>query len=116
MNIALLIIQIILAALYIMAGIYKIIGQAPTLESSMPGMSLNLIRIFGLLEALAGLGLAIPLVKKSWSRMAGWAATFLAVEALVFVLYHLSHKANGPAMATLILGLLATFLAWKKFK
>ncbi len=115
MNIVLLIIQIILAALYIMAGIYKITGQAPALEASMPGISVNLIRLIGIAEALAATGLLLQLFRRKWPKLAGWAATFLAVEAFAFILYHLSHKANGPAMAMLILGLLATFLAWKKF-
>ena len=116
MNILLLLIQIILAALYIMAGIYKITGQAPTLESSMPGMSLNLIRIIGLIEALAGIGLLLPLFRRSWSAFAGWAGAILAIEAVVFVVYHLSHKANGPATATVILGFLAAFVAWKRLR
>ena len=116
MNILLIIIQILLGGLYLMAGAYKVAGQAPMLEASMPGMSISLIRIIGIVEALAGTGLLFPLFRRSWTRMAAWSATILAVEALAFVLYHLKHHANGPAMATLMLGLLAAFLAWKRFK
>ena len=116
MNTALWIIQIVLAILYIMAGLYKITGQAPALEESMPGFSLTLIRLVGVGEALAALALVLPLFMRSWSKIAGWAGAILAVEAVVFVVYHLSHGASKPAVATLILGLLAAFVAVKRFK
>jgi len=116
MNIALIIVQIILAALYLMGGLYKITGQAPMLEQTMPGFSLSLIRIVGVVEALAALGLLLPIILRKWNKLAGWAAVVIAIEALAFVLYHLSHKANGPALATLILGFLASFVAMKRLK
>ena len=116
MNIALWIIQIVLAILYIMAGLYKVSGQGPALEESMPGFSLTLIRLVGVGEALAGLVLVLPLTMRSWAKIAGWAGAVLAVEAVVFVVYHLSHGAYKPAVATVILGLLAAFVAVKRFK
>ncbi len=115
MNIVILVVQIILAALYIMAGLWEVTGQAPMLEKMMPGLSLALIRLIGIAEALAGLGLVLPLVMRGWGSMAGWAGAFLAIEAAVFVAYNLLHKAYMPLGATLVLGLLAALVAWAKF-
>ncbi len=86
------------------------------LERMMPGFSLALIRLVGLGEALAGLGLALPAVARSWVAVAGWVGAILAAEAVVFVVYHLWHRSYMPAGGTLVLGLLAAFVAWGRFK
>lgn len=57
-------VQIVLAALSVMAGISKVTEQGPTLEQLMPGLSLDLIRLVGLGELLAGLGLVLPVVAR----------------------------------------------------
>ena len=116
MNTALWVVQVVLAALYILAGGWKVTGQGPVLEKMMPGLSLALIRLVGLGEALAGLGLVLPAAARSWAAVAGWAGAILAVEAIVFVVYHLRHGAYMPAAATVVLGLLAAFVAWGRVK
>ena len=114
MNTALWVVQVVLAVLYVIAGLGKIMGQGPMLEKMMPGFSLALIRLVGLGEALAGLGLALPAAARRWAAVAGWAGAILATEAVVFVVYHLSHGAYVPAGASLVLGLLAAFVAWRR--
>lgn len=116
MNTALWVVQIVLAALYVMAGLWKVTGQGPMLEKMMPGFSLALIRLVGLGEALVGLGLVLPAAARSWAAVAGWAGAILAAEAAVFVVYHLWRGAYMPAGASLVLGLLAAFVAWGRFK
>lgn len=115
MNTALWVAQIVLAALYVIAGLWKITGQGPVLEKMMPGFSLGLIRLVGLGEALAGLGLVLPAAPRRWTAVAGWAGAILAAEAAVFVVYHLAHGVYVPAGASLILGLMAAFVAWGRF-
>lgn len=116
MNTALWVVQIALAALYVMAGLWKVTGQGPMLEKLMPGFSLALIRLVGLGEAFVGLGLVLPAAIRSWASVAGWAGAILAAEAAVFVVYHLWHRAYLPAGATVALGVLAAFVAWGRFK
>lgn len=112
MNTALWVVQIILAALYVLSGLWKVTGQGPMREKMMPGFSLALIRVVGLGEALAGAGLVLPAAARSWAAVAGWAGAILAAEAAVFVVYHLWHGAYVPAAASLVLGVLAGFVAW----
>lgn len=95
MNTALWVVQVVLAALYVMAGVWKVTGQGPMLEKMMPGFSLALIRLVGLGEALVGLGLVLPAAARSWVAVAGWAGAILAVEAAVFVVYHLLTFGTG---------------------
>lgn len=116
MNTALWVVQIVLAALYAVAGLWKVTGQGPLLEQMMPGLSLALIRLVGLGEAITGLGLVLPAAARSWAAVAGWAGAILAAEAAVFLVYHLWHRAYVPAGATLVLGLLAAFVAWGRLK
>ena len=65
-----------------MAGVWKVTGQGPTLEQTMSDFSLFLIRLVGLGEALAGLGLVLPAVAHSWAKVAGWAGAILAALLL----------------------------------
>src|SRR5437016_12288599 len=82
MNTALWVVQVVLAVLYVIAGLGKIMGQGPMLEKMMPGFSLALIRLVGLGEALAGLGLVLPAAARRWAAVAGWAGAILAAERL----------------------------------
>ena len=116
MNKTLSVLQLVLAILYVMAGIWKLTGEGPILQETMPGFSLFLIHAVGLAETLAGLCLALPVIVRKWDVAAAWAGAFLAVEAAIFVVHHLRHGAYGPAAVTLVLGLLASFIAWKRFK
>ncbi len=116
MNTALWVVQIVLAVLYVMAGLWKATGQGLMLEKMMPGFSLALIRLVGLGEALVGAGLVLPAAARSWAAVAGWAGAILAAEAAVFVVYHLWHRAYMPAGASLILGLLAAFVVWGRLR
>src|SRR2546422_6607317 len=72
MNTALWVVQIVLAVLYVIAGLSKIAGQGPMLEKMMPGFSLALIRMVGLGETLAGLGLVLPAGARRGTAVAGW--------------------------------------------
>src|SRR5439155_20323621 len=114
MNTALWVVQVVLAVLYVIAGLGKIMGQGPMPEKTMPGFSLALIRLVALGEALAGLGLVLPAAARRWAAVAGWAGAILAAEAVVFVVYLLSHGSYVPAGAWLVLGLLAACVAWRR--
>jgi putative oxidoreductase len=116
MNIALWIAQIILAVLYVLAGVWKLMGEGSTLEEIMPGFSLTLIRVVGIVELLAGLGMVLPAIVRRWRMVAAWAGIVVAVESVLFVVYHLSLAAIGPAVAVVVLGALAAFVAWGRLR
>src|SRR5438128_11741431 len=91
MNTALWVVQVVLAVLYVIAGLGKIMGQGPMLEKMMPGFSLALIRLGGLGEALAGLGLVLPAAARRRASVAAWASASPAAEAVLFVVDDLPH-------------------------
>src|SRR2546427_12776132 len=78
MNTALWVAQTVLAALYVMAGLHKVTGQGSMLEKMMPGMSLALIRVIGVGEALAGFAPVPPAAARGWAAGAGWSGAILA--------------------------------------
>jgi hypothetical protein len=105
------IVQVILGVLYLMGGLYKLFGAAPAMEAMMPGFTLPLIRTVAVVETLAALGLLVPVVARRKQMWAACAGLVLAVEAVLFVVYHIAHKAWGPAVATVLLGFLAGWVA-----
>jgi putative oxidoreductase len=109
MNTALWVVQIVLAALYVMAGLWKVTGQGPMLEKMMPGLSLTLIHLIGLGEPLAGFALVLPAVTRRWPSVAGWAGALLAAEAAVFVVYHLYQGRLYAGRSHIGLGALGRF-------
>ena len=112
MTIVLWLLRIVLALLYVAAGGWKLVGPGPALETAMPGFSLGIIRLVGVFEVAMALGLVLPALARSWTAVAVWAGGLLALEAVAFVVYHLVHEAVVPAVATLVLGALAAFVAW----
>src|SRR2546427_1225463 len=112
MNTALWVVQIVLAVLYVIAGLSKIAGQGPMLEKMMPGFSLALIRLVGLGETLAGLGPVRPAVARRWTAVAGWAGAILAAGAGVVVFFPPWRRAYVPAGASLVFGRRGAFGAW----
>ena len=108
------VVQVVLAVLYVIAGLWKITGETAALEQAMPGFSMAVVRLIGVVEVLAALGLALPLVVRKQAKVAGWASVVLAGEAAVFAIYHLLHQAYLPAGATGLLGLLAALVAWRR--
>lgn len=116
MNVALWVVQSVLAVLYTMAGLWKVSGQEPVLVQAMPDLSIGLIRTVGVLEAVAALGLVLPVIARDKIAVAGWAGALLSLEAALFAVYHVRHHAYAPAGATVVLGLLAAFVSWGRTK
>jgi hypothetical protein len=81
-------------------GVMKVTGDVAMLEKMMPSFSLVLIRIVGVAETVAALGLVLPAATRFWPALSAGAAVGLAVEAVLFVAYHLSVGAYVPAVAT----------------
>src|SRR2546427_10857544 len=105
MNTALWVVQIVLAVLYVIAGLSKIAGQGPMLEKMMPGFSLALIRLVGLGETLAGLGLVLPAGARRGTAGAGWAGANRGGEGGGVVYSHPGRAGVVPRAAVVVLGL-----------
>ena len=115
MNIALWIVQVLLALLFLFAGGVKLVLpiEEMTKQMALPGLFL---RFLGVVEVLGGLGLILP----GLLRIKTW-LTPLAAAGLVIIMIGataLSFAAGGlaPALMPLLVGLLAAFVAYGRWR
>jgi len=120
MNVALWIIQVLLALLFLFAGGTKLVLPIETLTSMgspnqihLPGF---LIRFIGVCEVLGAIGLILPGLLRTRPGL-----TPLAAAGLVIIMIGatvLTFVADGLAMALppLVVGLLAAFVAYGRWR
>lgn len=120
MNIALWIIQVLLALLFVFAGVMKLIipidemiAKGPPDQVILPGL---LIRFIGVCELLGGLGLILPglfRIKTSLTPLAAAGLTIIMIGAVVITVM-------GPgvqmAIAPTVTGILVAFVAYGRWK
>lgn len=110
--------QGILAAALIMAGFMKIIS--PIEELSKAGMSFvnhyksSTVRFIGISEILGAVGLILPSLLRIRPLLTPIAAAGIAIIMLLATWFHITH--NEPFVATIILFLMAAFVAWGRYK
>ncbi len=116
MNIALWIIQVLLALLFLFSGGTKLVLPIEVLTSMgspnqvhLPGL---FIRFIGVCEVLGALGLILPGLLKirpqlTWLAAAGLVVIMIGATVLTFVA-----DGIGPALIPLVIGLLAAFVAY----
>ena len=115
MNVVLWIIQVLLALLFLFAGVTKLILpiEEMTKQMAMPGLFL---RFLGVVEVLGALGLILPgLFRiKTWlTPLAAVGLTIIVVGATVITL-----KIGGgaSAMIPLVTALLSAFVAYGRWR
>lgn len=116
MNIALWIIQVLLALLFLFAGAMKLIMPIEEMTKQMPVAIPGLfLRFIGVCEVLGGLGLILPglLRIKTWlTPLAAVSLVILMIGAMAFSLM-IGVTAAIPALVT---GLLAASVAYGRWR
>lgn len=115
MNIALWIVQGILAAIYIMAGSMKLF-QIEKAREIMPTRSDGLIRFIGISEVFGAIGLILPLVTGIFSWLTVLAAIGLAtIQVLAIFTEHLPKKEFDRLPVNIVLLALAAFITFGRW-
>ena len=115
MNVVLWIIQVLLALLFLFAGVTKLIMpiEEMTKQMPMPGMFL---RFLGVAEVLGGLGLILP----GLFRIKTWLTPLAAIGLMIIVIGAtvLTLKMGGGAMALtpLATAILCAFVAYGRWR
>jgi uncharacterized membrane protein YphA (DoxX/SURF4 family) len=118
MNIVLWIVQIVLAAAFVLAGVMKSTRAKEKLQPSLPWVedfSLGTIRLIGVAELLGGLGLVLPAATGIAPVLTPIAATCLAVVMVLAAITHIRRKEPSGVAVNAVLFLLAAFVAWGRF-
>ncbi len=116
MNIALWILQVLLAVLYVWHGALFLAPPAELVEI-MNAQFAPWFRIFlGVAEWLAAVGLILPGVTRILPRLIALAAAGLMIVMVSATVVHLSRGEIGSAITTAILFGLVTFVAYMRWK
>ena len=119
LNIALWVLQIILAALYLMAGIQKAFGDLSVVVKTIFWVAYTpalLVRFIGICELLGAAGLILPGALKITPQLTALAAAGLAVIMLLANLMHLYRGEDYVLPMTLLLFVLAAFVVYGRWK
>ena len=116
MNIALWIIQILLALLFLFAGGTKLYfspevlaAMGPPNQVHLPGLFLKFI---GVCEVLGALGLVLPGLFKIRPQLTYLAAAGLLIIMIGAVVVTIAGPGIGPAVPAVVIGLLCAFVAY----
>ena len=119
LHVTLWVVQILLGTMFLYAGVIKATQPIAELAQKMvwPGaIPAALVRFIGWTELLAGLGLILPAATriKPWlTPLAGAGLTTIMVLAGLF---HASRGELGALPINVVLGGLAAFVAWGRWK
>lgn len=120
MNVALWIIQVLLALLFLFAGGTKLVLPIETLTSMgspnqilLPGW---LIRFIGVCEVLGALGLILPGLLRIRPGLTPLAAAGLVILMIGATVLTFAGDGFAMAMPALVVGLLAAFVAYGRWR
>lgn len=119
LNIALWIVQGLLAASFLMAGYVKFTDTMEdlTLQMGWPAaVPEPLVRFIGFTEMAGALGLLVPALTKIKTVLTPWAATGLVVIMVMAAIFHLMRGEYPAIGVNLGFAALAAFVAWGRFR
>jgi putative oxidoreductase len=118
LRIALWIVQVLLALAFTGAGLTKLLTPIAELAANMDWVNAlpGLVRFIGAAEFLGAVGLILPALTRIKPGLTPLAAAGLTVVMLLAAPFHLSRGEIGAIVPNLILGTLAAFVAWGRFK
>ena len=118
MNVVLWIIQVLLAALFLFAGGMKLVLPLDQLAgpAAMPQFPLWFLRFIGMCEVLGALGLILPGIFRVRKGLTPLAACGLVLIMVGAILVTLTGGLFLPALISLVVGLLAAFVGYNRWK
>jgi len=116
MNIVLWIIQILLALLFLFAGITKLLPILPPPPPDLPLPPVWFLKFIGLCELLGGLGLVLPGLFRVKHYLTVLAAIGLTIIMIGAVVISVKGMGIGSGVTPLITGILCAFVAYGRSK
>ena len=118
MGIALWVVQVLLAAAFLVSGATKLSQPKEKLVKNMAWVedfSQGAVRIIGALEVLGAIGIVLPALTGILPSLTPLAATGLVLTMIGAALTHLRRAEYGPIAVAAVLLLLAAFVAYGRF-
>jgi uncharacterized membrane protein YphA (DoxX/SURF4 family) len=117
-NVFLWILQIVLAAMFAMAGVMKSTQPKEKLAAKMPWVedfSAGSVKFIGIVELIAAIGLILPAATGIAPVLTPLAATGLAVTMVLAAITHLRRHEYANIGVNLVLLVIAVVIAWGRF-
>ena len=118
MNKVLWTVQVLLAALFLFAGVSKLVMTVEQMTAAMPDpLPGAFLRFIGVVETLGALGLVLPgllRIKPGLTPLAAAGLVIIMIGAVVITLQ--SGLGAVAALLPLVTGLLAAFVAWGRWR
>jgi len=115
MNIALWIIQVLLALLFLFAGVVKLAMPLDEVAKQL-SLSVSFLRFIGLCEFLGGLALILPSLLRIRPGLTPLAAAGLIIIMVGAVVISLKSGGVSGAVLPLLTGLLLAFVAYGRWR
>ena len=115
MNILLWVLQVLAALLYGASGVMKVFmfDKVSERDPSFGALPREAWMALGILELVCTVGLIVPSAFRWYPGLTVVAATFLAIESLVFIWVHVvKYHDITPIIFCAVLGLLMAFIAY----
>lgn len=115
LNITLWIAQVLLAALYLMAGSTKLFQPIEEIAKMLPWaaeMPAGMVRFIGLSELLGGIGLLLPSIFRIQPKLTVFAAIGLALVQVLATGFHISRGETSVIGMNVLFLAMAAFVAW----
>lgn len=112
------VVQVLLTAAFVMAGLMKLTTPIAELAVKMSWVNhtpAGLVRFIGGSELLGGLGLLLPAATRIKPILTPVAASALVLVMVLAAGFHLYLGEAGLMMPSLVLGVLSAFVAWGRF-
>ena len=118
LHIALWVAQVVLGAMFLMAGFMKSTQPIEELSKSMPWTAdmPSLTRFIGVSEALGALGLLLPSLLRIKPGLTPLAAYGLALVMLLAAIFHITRAEYSAIGINVVLMSIALFIAWGRSK
>jgi len=116
MNVALWIVQALLGALFVFAGVMKFVMSVEEMTKQIPGMPGWFLHFIGVAEVLGGLGLILPGLVRIRTGLTPLAAACLVVIMIGATVISLKIAPAAQALLPLVVGLLAAFVAYGRWR
>lgn len=119
LNVALWALQIVLAALFVMAGVTKVFTTQPELGLQIPwvlDVPTGVTLLAGWADLLGGIGLVLPAATRLLPWLTPLAAAALVAQMVLATVFHLTRGEPGAVGFTLVLGLLCALVAWGRHR
>lgn len=119
LNIALWVVQSLLAAMFLMAGANKLFQSIPELSKMLPWVlevPEGLVRFIGMSELIGGFGLLLPAIFRIKPMLTPIAAIGLALVMLSATFFHISKGEASVIAMPIVFMAMAVFVAWGRIK